>query len=29
MTDEKAKKLMDECKADNFSDLFDEVIELH
>lgn len=29
MTGEKAKKLMEECKADNFSDLFDEVIELH
>lgn len=29
MTDEKAKKLMDECKADNFSDLFDAAIELH
>lgn len=29
MIDEKAKKLMEECKADNFSDLFDEVIELH
>ena len=29
MTDEKAKKLMEECKADNFSDLFDAAIELH
>lgn len=29
ITEEKAKKLMEECNADNFKELFDEAIELH